>query len=133
MLLGLVMFVSAMGSFTHGPGPLYYGGKVIMWVWNPLVMMMVERRNLEFARSPVIGPFIGPVQWSIMLGLIAGLMRGTLSKPNRNSQVAPGSNPELIRTPLAHDSGFTDGKTDSVEQQNQAEQSGGGYGNKPVN
>ena len=128
-LLGFGMFVSAMGSFTHGPGPVYYGGKAIMWVWSPLVMMMVEGYNLEIARSPVIGP----VLWSMMVGLLAGLIGGTLSKPARNGQVAPGSNPDLIGTPWAHDSGFTLSKTDSVAQNNQAEQAGRDDADKPSN
>lgn len=126
-LLGFAMFVSAMGSFTHGPGPVYYCGKAIMWVWSPLVMVMVEDHHLEIARSPMIGP----VLWSMMVGLLAGLIGGTLSKFVRNRQVATGGNPDLIGTPWAHDPGFTLGKTESIAQNNQAEQAGRGDGDKP--
>jgi len=127
LLLGLAMFVSGMGSFTHDPGPVYYGGKAVMWVWSPLVMMMVEGHNLEIAHSPEIGP----VLWSMMVGLLAGLIGGTLSKPGRKRQVDPGTNPDLIGTPWVHDSGFTLGKTDSAALNEQAEQAGRGVGDKP--
>lgn len=116
-LLGMVMFASGMGSFTHGVGPAYYLASAVMWVWNPVVMLMVDG-HLR-VRDP---PETLPVLWSLFVGLLAGIVIGSFRKPGKKTQNATTSNPDLIGTPWEADSDFTLDKTHSAERMKQAEQ-----------
>ena len=124
LLLGMVMFAAAMGSFTHGSGVTYYAAKAVMWVWSPLVMLMVEG-HLRAVPSPEIIACI----WSLAVGMLTGLIGGTLRKPGKDMQDVSAGNSDLIGTPWAHDSGFTLG--DSTAQNEEAEQVGGCDGEQP--
>lgn len=79
VLLGVGMFFSAMGSFTTGAGPFYYGGMRIMWVWSPPLALMIKayhQANLLWV-----------IAWTLLIGLIAGLITGTISKRRRLERV----------------------------------------------
>ena len=101
-LLGLVIFASGMGSFTHGVGPAYYLASAVMWVWNPVVMLLING-HLR-VRDPQEAL---PILWSLFVAIIVGIMTGSFRKPSKKIQDASTSNPDLIGTPWEHDSGFT--------------------------
>jgi hypothetical protein len=125
-LLFMAMFVSGMGSFTSGPGPVYYLAKAIMWIWSPLAMLVAEG-HLQIGRSPEVSAIL----WSVMVGLLAGLIGGSLRKPAMQDTSA--DNPDLVGTPWAHDPGFKTRKTNRASRSKFAEQSGESDSDNPLN
>lgn len=120
-LLGLVLFAFAMGSFTHGPGAVCHVTAAIMWIWNPVVMLMVHG-HLPAGNTPEIWPML----WSLFVGLLAGVLSGSYRKTRESAQVSPSGNPDLVGTPWEHDSGFNPDRKQFSLPIHQAEQAGSG-------
>ena len=119
------MFVFGMASLTVGSGGID-PTKALMWVWNPLVMLMVEG-HLHSLPSPEIAATLG----SLAVGFLAGLIGGTLQKTGRTTQIVSTTNPDLIGTPWANNPEYTASKTVSPALKNRQNKTCGCDGEKP--
>lgn len=102
LILGLLIFASEMGSFTNGPGFVFYAAEALMWVWSPFAMLANDQNHRLGISSEAAA-----LLWSLVVGLLAGFIAARFRKPAIQDDSAPPANPDLAGTPWAKDSHFT--------------------------